>query len=68
LDIYAVSQIPVAFTAVTPVFGRTAGSTASGGWENYHVVEEHMHHKFVLNNFIKVVNFFLKLFLVGQGL
>jgi hypothetical protein len=38
--------------------GRTTSSTSSGDWESYHMADEHFHiTNFVLNNFIKMVNF-----------
>jgi hypothetical protein len=40
-------------------------STASGGWENYHLAGKHMHiANLILNNFRNIVNFFDS-FLVG---
>jgi hypothetical protein len=42
---------------MAPARARTAGSTTSGGWENYSVVGEHICiANWFWNNFIKIAN------------
>jgi hypothetical protein len=49
--------IHVTVTALmVPAWGRTAGSAAGGGWENYHMAGEHMHiANLFLSNIIKMI-------------